>query len=71
MTNNKKNMMAQSRYIGFYNLLWLVANDLILGFTIYRGITANQSRCNELFGTWVKVLYPLKVNANRSLSHLI
>lgn len=63
MTDNKKNMMAQSRYIGFYNLLWLVANDLILGFTIYRVVTANQPRCNELFSLWVKVLYPLNFNA--------
>jgi hypothetical protein len=55
MTNNQKNMMAQSRYIGFYNLLWLIANDLIIGFAISSMVNGNQSRINDLLNTWINV----------------
>lgn len=58
MTMNKKSMMAQARYIGFYNLFWLIGNDLILGFTISKAMQGNESVCHYYFSTFINVSVP-------------
>lgn len=67
MTKNKKSMMAQARYIGFYNLLWLIGNDLILGYTVANAVMGNQDIYQHLFSTWIKVICSLNLTANRNM----
>ena len=55
MSGNRKTMSAQAKYIGFYNLIWLIGNDLILGFSIAGLISRNESMCNHIFSLWIKV----------------
>ena len=52
---NKKNKLSQARYIGFYNLLWLIANDLILGFAISAFILNNNAFLINTLDTWIMV----------------
>jgi phosphatidylinositol glycan class Q protein len=42
MDDNKLSPKAQARYIGFWNVVWLIANDIITGFAVRRFLLDNS-----------------------------
>ncbi|KAJ3165968.1 phosphatidylinositol N-acetylglucosaminyltransferase subunit gpi1 [Geranomyces variabilis] len=49
MSSNKLSTLAQARYIGFYNTVWLIANDVIVGIAFG---TMLIEHC-ERFADWI------------------
>ncbi|KAJ3243358.1 phosphatidylinositol N-acetylglucosaminyltransferase subunit gpi1 [Chytriomyces hyalinus] len=48
-SSNKLSPLCQAQYIGFYNVVWLIANDIIIGVTLGSFLMMNSSVLAEQF----------------------
>jgi phosphatidylinositol N-acetylglucosaminyltransferase subunit Q len=54
-SDTKLDSKPQSQYIGFWNTVWLIANDIILGISLGSLLMENRYVLQAAFGNWMRV----------------